>query len=136
MSYNAYQAVQNRIESPRETEYRLFAQVTRALIDIKDLPKTEFAKRMDILDWNRRVWSFLAGDCAKPNNALPENLKVSIIQLAHFVDRYSSSIMKDGEDVDTLIEINKSIMQGLAAQAELQAKASGQAQSQLQNASF
>jgi flagellar protein FlaF len=114
MSLKAYQKAQQRVETPRELEYRLFGQVTRALIDIQDLPRHEIARRMDALDWNRRVWSFMAADCANPDNALPENLRVS---------RYSSEVMHKGEDVEPLIDINRSIMQGLASQIELQKEA-------------
>ena len=81
MSLNAYQTLQKKVETPRETEYRLFMQVTRALIEAASLPKTEIARRMDALDWNRRVWSFLASDCYDPNNGLPEQLRAGIISL-------------------------------------------------------
>ncbi|MFN8734837.1 MAG: flagellar biosynthesis regulator FlaF [Hyphomonadaceae bacterium] len=120
MSLSAYQKAQQRVETPRELEYRLFGQVTRALIDIQDLPRHEIARRMDALDWNRRVWSFMAADCGNPDNALPENLRASIISLSLWVSRYSSEVMHKGEDVEPLIDVNRSIMQGLASQIELQ----------------
>ncbi|OYU77220.1 MAG: flagellar biosynthesis regulator FlhF [Alphaproteobacteria bacterium PA3] len=104
-------------------EYRLFGQVTRALMDIQDLPRYEIARRMDALDWNRRVWSFMAADCASADNALPENLRASIISLSLWVSRYSSEVMQKGEDVEPLIDINRTIMQGLASQIERQNEA-------------
>lgn len=121
MSLNAYQILQKKVETPRETEYRLFTQVTRALIEASELPKTEIVKRMDALDWNRRVWSFFALDCADDNNALPENLRAAIISLSIFVGKYSSEIMQRGAEFEPLIDINKTIMQGLAAQMDLAA---------------
>ena len=117
MSLQAYQKAQQRVETPREIEYRLFGQVTRALLD------HEIARRMDALDWNRRVWSFMAADCANPDNALPENLRASIISLSLWVGRYSSEVMQKGEDVEPLIDINRTIMQGLASQIERQKEA-------------
>ena len=123
MSLKAYQTAQQRVETPREIEYRLFSQVTRALIEIQDLPRHEIARRMDALDWNRRVWSFMAADCANPDNALPENLRASIISLSPWVGRYSSEVMQKGEDVEPLIDINRTIMQGLAGQIERQNEA-------------
>lgn len=123
MSLSAYQKAQQRVETPRELEYRLFGQVTRALIDIQDLPRHEIARRMDALDWNRRVWSFMAADCGNPDNALPENLRASIISLSLWVSRYSSEVMHKGEDIEPLIDVNRSIMQGLAGQIELQKEA-------------
>ncbi|MEK7661147.1 MAG: flagellar biosynthesis regulator FlaF [Pseudomonadota bacterium] len=121
MGLSAYQTVQKRVETPRETEYRLFSCVTRALMDVAALPKTEIGKRMDALDWNRRVWTFMAGDCADDNNGLPDQLRASIISLSLFVGKYTSTVMQSGEDIESLIDINRSIMQGLAGQIELQA---------------
>jgi flagellar protein FlaF len=123
MSLQAYQKAQQRVETPREIEYRLFGQVTRALMDIQDLPRHEIARRMDALDWNRRVWSFMAADCVNSDNALPENLRASIISLSLWVGRYSSEVMQKGEDVEPLIDINRTIMQGLASQIERQNEA-------------
>ena len=130
MSLRAYQKAQQRVETPREIEYRLFGQVTRALMDIQDLPRHEIARRMDALDWNRRVWSFMAADCASSDNALPENLRASIISLSLWVSRYSSDVMQKGEDVEPLIDINRTIMQGLASQIERQSEAVLQAAEQ------
>ena len=36
MSYQAYQRAQTSAETPSQIEYRLFAQVTNALLDVKD----------------------------------------------------------------------------------------------------
>lgn len=120
MSLNAYQAAQRRAETPREIEYRLFAQVTRALLEIQDLPRTEIARRMDVLDWNRRVWSAMAADCLDDANQLPPQLRASIVSLSLFVGRHSSEVMQKNADMEPLIEINRMIMQGLAGQIELQ----------------
>ena len=114
MSLQAYKKAATRVESPRETEYRLFADVTRALIEASRLDKTEIQGRMDALDWNRRMWSALATDCALPGNQLPDPLRASIISLSLFVNKYTSDVMREGEDIETLIEINRIIMQGLA----------------------
>lgn len=123
MSLKAYQTAQQRVETPREIEYRLFGQVTRALMDIQDLPRYEISRRMDALDWNRRVWSFMAADCANPDNSLPQNLRASMISLSLWVGRYSSEVMQTGADVEPLIDINRTIMQGLANQIERQNEA-------------
>ncbi|GBF56526.1 hypothetical protein PbB2_00182 [Candidatus Phycosocius bacilliformis] len=123
MSLQAYQKAQQRAETPREIEYRLFGQVTRALMEAQQLPRHEIAKRMDALDWNRRVWSFMAADCASAENQLPQQLRASIISLSLWVGRYSSEVMQKGEDIEPLIDINRTIMQGLASQIDLQNQA-------------
>jgi flagellar biosynthesis activator protein FlaF len=118
MSLAAYQTAQKRAETPREMEYRLFGQVTRALVEIQPLPRSEIARRMDAIDWNRRVWSFMAQECADDSNQLPPQLRASIISLGLFVGRYSSEVMQKGADVEPLIDINRMIMQGLAGQID------------------
>ena len=63
MSLNAYETARQSSEKPQQTEYRLFVEVTRALMDAKGLTKTD-KKLHDALHWNRRMWSTFATDCA------------------------------------------------------------------------
>lgn len=126
MSIRAYQKVQQRVETPRETEYRLFTEVTRALNEAKMLPASEFAKRMKALDWNRRVWNFLAMDCSNEDNGLPAQLRASIISLSMFVSKYTSQVIRENQEIEPLIDINIAIMQGLAAQSQLAQAAQAQ----------
>ena len=113
MSVQAYQQVAARAESPREIEYRLFGQVTRALIEASELDRDEIAARMDALDWNRRLWSTLAADCGRPSNQLPAPLRANIISLSLWVNRHTSAVMRGEERFGPLIDINKLMMQGL-----------------------
>jgi flagellar protein FlaF len=114
MSIQAYQNAAAKTESPRQTEFRAFATATRALIDAASLPSTEFARRIEALATNRRLWTLLASDCAAEGNSLPRALRAQIISLSMFVDRHSSAVMRDGASMDVLIEINRTIMQGLS----------------------
>jgi len=95
-------------------EYRLFGQVTRALMHASTLETSDFAARIDALDWNRRLWSALATDCSDPDNAMNKGLKAQIISISLFVSRHSSVIMRGEDDFEALIDINKMVMQGLA----------------------
>ncbi|PIW29919.1 MAG: flagellar FlaF family protein [Rhodobacterales bacterium CG15_BIG_FIL_POST_REV_8_21_14_020_59_13] len=118
MALSAYQNAATRAEDPRSTEYRLFAQVTRALINAGEADLMDMKTRSEALDWNRRVWSAFAIDCAEPDNKLPEGLRAAIISLSIFVSKHSSAVMREGADIDILIEINKTIMQGLQPQSQ------------------
>ena len=113
MSIKAYQQTARRTENPREIEYRLFAQVTAALVEAEKTGKSDLHKLMDALDWNRRVWSALSLDCANPDNGFPAQLRASIISLSIFVSKHTSAIMREDEDIQDLIDINRLIMQGL-----------------------
>lgn len=114
MSLQAYKTAATRAESPRETEYRLFGQVTRALMHASTVDASDIKTRIDALDWNRRLWSTLATDCANPDNAMDMALRAQIISISLFVGRHSSAIMRGEDDFEALIDINKMIMQGLA----------------------
>ena len=114
MSLRAYQQAAVRSESPRETEYRIFAQVTRALMDAATRPD-DLANRIDVLDWNRRLWSTLAADCAQPENELPTEVRARIISLSMWVGRHTSAVVRREEGFEPLIELNRTMMQGLAA---------------------
>ncbi|MCF6195274.1 MAG: flagellar biosynthesis regulator FlaF [Emcibacter sp.] len=117
MSLKAYQTTQKANESSSQTEYRLFADVTRALMDAKDLPKLD-VKLHDALHWNRQLWSTLATDCAVEGNMLPKQLRASIISISIWVGRHSSQVARGEEEIQPLIDINKNIMEGLSAQAQ------------------
>ena len=118
MSLQAYQKAAQRSETPRDAEYRLFGEVTRALMEAAVVDADDIKTRIEALDWNRRVWSALAADCAAPENALPHVLRARIISISIWVNRHTSAVMRRQESIEPLVEVNKAIMQGLAGRAE------------------
>ena len=117
MSLQAYQQAAKRAEQPRDAEYRLFGEVTRALMSAAESPSDDFRARIDVLDWNRRVCMALASDCSLPTNPLDPQLRAQIISLSLWVGRHSSAVMRGEETFEPLIEVNRIMMQGLAARA-------------------
>lgn len=116
MSLQAYQQAQKAIENPREAEYRIFGQVTAGLLDAAK-PEAELKQRIHALGENRKLWSTLAMDCASEGNQLTEALRAQIISLSLWVSRYSSDVMRENAPIDPLIEVNRTIMEGLKASA-------------------
>lgn len=114
MSLQAYQRTATSAESPRETEYRLFAQVTLALMDAAKVDPINVGGRIDALDWNRRVWNALGADCSHPENGLPSELRASIISLSIWVGKHTSAVIRRQEEIQPLIDVNRMIMQGLS----------------------
>ncbi|MBS0295749.1 MAG: flagellar biosynthesis regulator FlaF [Proteobacteria bacterium] len=121
MSLQAYQRAAQRAENPREAEYRLFGQVTRSLMDASTVDRSDIKTRIEALDWNRRMWSALATDCAQPENSLPIEVRARIISLSLWVSKHSSAVMRGEEDFQPLIDINRMIMQGLTGGAPAEA---------------
>jgi flagellar protein FlaF len=114
MSIKAYQRAATQAEAPRDLEYRAFGQVTAGLVRAKQErpPPPALA---DAIDANRRLWNLLSADCSAPENQLPPALRGQIISLALWVGRYSSEVLREGADLDPLIDINRTMMEGLAA---------------------
>ena len=114
MSLKAYQSTQIATEDPRVTEYRLFGQVTGALLTAKE-SNAAGAPLVEAVDWNRRLWRTLAADCMDDRNTLTQEVRAKIISLSLWVAKYSRSVMREKAPLDPLIEINRTIMQGLQA---------------------
>jgi flagellar protein FlaF len=117
MSIQAYQRASAQGENPRDTEYRVFAAVTAGLIKAKEQTRDHLVEIAAALHKNRELWSLLAQDCASPENALPKPVRAQIISLSMWVSRHTSAVLQAGEDIAPLIDINRSVMQGLAPAA-------------------
>ncbi|MGA7710353.1 MAG: flagellar biosynthesis regulator FlaF [Rhizomicrobium sp.] len=112
MTLKAYQNTQFSTEDPRETEYRVFGQVTGALIDAQRKSKSG-GPLAEAIDWNRTLWRTLAADCLDDRNQLPQDLRAQIVSLSLWVTRYSKEVTRQGASLDPLIDVNRTIMQGL-----------------------
>ena len=116
MSLKAYQQAQVTTEDPRATEYRLFGQVTGALLTAKEANAVG-SPLVEAVDWNRRLWRTLAADCMDDRNTLTQDVRASIVSLSLWVTKYSKQVTREGASLDPLIEINRTVMQGLAVAA-------------------
>lgn len=116
MTIKSYQNTQQITEDSRQTEYRLFGQITGALIDAKKASVCG-GPLMEVIDWNRKMWQVLALDCANQNNTLPEGLRANIVSLSFWVTKYSTKVMRERAPLDPLIAVNRSIMEGLRGSA-------------------
>jgi flagellar protein FlaF len=116
MAVQAYQRAQRANENPRASEYRLFGQVTGALMEAQSAGATGTCL-IGAIDWNRRLWSTLAVDCMDNGNKLSNPLRAQIISLSIWVTKYSSQVMHQGASLEPLIDINRTIMQGLQSAA-------------------
>lgn len=116
MTLQAYRKMQHAGEDPRNTEYRLFGQITGAMIDASRM-KGGTGALAEVLDRNRRLWSFLAIDCADERNGLSKELRASIISLSIWVAKYSRQVIREGAPLEPLIDVNRNMMQGLQSAA-------------------
>jgi flagellar protein FlaF len=113
----AYNSIIRRTESPRDIEFRVFTQVTAALEGTAS-PDAPFAARIKAVHRNRELWQTLAYDLADEGNVYPIELKAKLISLAIWVTRESTRVLEGIASLDALINVNKSIMQGLRPSAQ------------------
>jgi flagellar protein FlaF len=114
MSIQAYQRAATTAQNPRQTEYRAIAHVTARLVQAKEKGRVDIGALAEALGENRRLWMTLAMDCGHADNRLSPQLRAQIISIAAFVERYSRSVLRDGAELDALIDINRTILEGLA----------------------
>jgi flagellar protein FlaF len=106
-----YQQASEQFASARDTELAAFAAVTRALEE--DAPGMP---RVRALGRNHALWSTLIKALAMDSNPLPQALKGQLIDLAAWSMRYSTLAILHPLPVGPLIDVNRNIAEGLAAQ--------------------
>ncbi|HEX2113840.1 MAG TPA: flagellar biosynthesis regulator FlaF, partial [Alphaproteobacteria bacterium] len=108
----AYDRVQNTTQNPRQVEYRLLAQVTGALRAAKTNPDDR-SGFYNALVWNKKVWDAFLCDLVDDKNQLPKPMRQQLINLAAWVSKQTFAVMDGNASIDSLIEINVNIMDGL-----------------------
>lgn len=114
MGIQQYRTAQRQAESPQQSEYRVLAEVTRRLLAVEDVKAPE---AVQALYDNAAVWGTFAADVSMPENPLPEALKAQILSLYLWVERHSRQVGRGGARIQPLVDVNKAVMAGLAAQA-------------------
>lgn len=115
LAHSAYARASSISPSPRETEYRAFARVTRQLSEHVDISQGGFPRLAEAIHQNQRLWSMLAEDVADSANGLPDELRAQIVYLADFTRQHSMQVLRDKASPAILVEINTSVMRGLRA---------------------
>jgi len=94
----------------------LFGQVTGALIDVQKAGH-DGSPLVDAIDWNKKLWRTLAADCMDDRNQLPQEVRAKIVSLSLWIAKYSRKVTREGASLDPLIQVNRTIMQGLRGAA-------------------
>lgn len=127
MSVAAYKRTISHTEAPRQIERRILAQVTSDLEQqFEEFDKTD--RRMDRLTilanglrhtlWkNQMVWSTFKMDLLEKENGLNADLRAGLVSLAVWVESHTQSVMAGGKTVRPLIDVNRSIIDGLGGRA-------------------
>ncbi len=115
MTINAYQAARSRAETPRAAELRLMREITGEMLTAHEAG-LKGALLMPSLYRNREMWTAFMTDCGARGNNLPVELRAKIISLGLWVDRFTSDVVAGRESIIELIQVNRTIMEGLGLQ--------------------
>lgn len=111
LALKAYGDVQKRTASDRQIEVALFRQITLAMEHADaDVSLADWA---DAVNRNQQLWSILAADLLGTGNGLSSDIRRSLLTLADFVRRQSLIVLEGEAEIGDLVEINKSIIDGL-----------------------
>jgi len=116
MAVNPYAQAVKATETPSEREYRLLARANRMLEDTKQTES--IAELYRAVLFNRQIWNTFLIDLTDERNQLPKDIKGPLISIGIWVEKFSDQVCDGDESVDDLIDVNRSIMEGLAMQFE------------------
>lgn len=114
---NAYQSVDKKTMSGRETEARVLSQGALKLLECqKNWDAPDLNKRLDAaLKYNQRIWSIFQVEMSKADNPLPDSIKRNIMHLSRFIDQriFDAMAFPEPEKLNIIIKINQNIAAGL-----------------------
>ena len=113
----AYESVNKSTMSGRDVEAEV---LTKAALKLKDCQE-QWAEnggnvRLEAaLKYNQRIWTIFQAELEKPENPLPDALKVDLLRLSVFIDRRTMETIAypAPEKLTILININHNIAAGL-----------------------
>ncbi len=100
---------------PRSIESAALARAAAELQNASARADTDYPAFIEALSRNLTLWTLLATDAARPGNLLPLELRRAVIRLAAFVRVQTLRLQRSkvSADVETLVEINRNIAEGL-----------------------
>lgn len=112
---NAYHQAKRAIAGPRTIEAGAFERINGDLDRSAKNSERNYPAFIGALSRNASLWTVLASDVIRDENALPKDLKAKIFNLSIFVRKQTQQLMRAGSepDVRILTEINRNMIAGL-----------------------
>jgi flagellar protein FlaF len=120
--HNAYKAHQHEQETPRDTEARALLGCARRLEEACR-PDAGMESYIHAIRHNQQLWTIFQVCLCEPDNALPRDLKILLLNLSRYVDKVSFRALTEyaPDQLKSLIDINRNIAAGLGVKAAAQA---------------
>jgi len=126
--HSAYQARQRSEETIRETEAHALLSCASRLEAVRnnESSREEFG---NAVRHNQELWTVFQVCLCEPDNPLPRDLKILLLNLSRYVDKVSFRALTENkpELLRSLININRTIAAGLAKKQAREEKAQAQA---------
>lgn len=114
----AYDLSQTTLQTDKGLEGEAFSRVTRKLAASVQQRKRNYSAFVSALHENRKLWIHVGSSVADNRNELPQDLRSRLFYLAEFVEQQTKKVLRDGHDVEILLDINASVMRGLCQTGE------------------
>ncbi len=102
-------------KTDRALEFDVIAATTTKLRAVQ-AEDTSYPQIVSAVDTNRRMWSLIASSVSDSENTYPSDLKAGLFYLFEYTNHVSRRILSGEATVDSLIDINTSILRGLKGQ--------------------
>ena len=114
-SYSKQQATALGIQDPRQTEAYALVEIARRMDTARQNTESSRDDLVEAYQLNWRLWTIFQSELSNPENQLPNEIKINMLQLANFVDSHTLQQMKDPtlKGLDVLININRQVGAGL-----------------------
>ena len=118
-------ASQPKDMDPRSTEAWALAEASRRLMAAARITDDLGEALRTALILNQRLWSIFQASLIDPQCALPKDIRDNVLALSVMVDRHIMQrlVDLDGSKIQPIIDINRSIAEGLSATPDVSAAA-------------
>lgn len=121
----AYSSNQRQNEDSRETDKRALLSCASRLKAALDGGGQDMKEYSDAIRHNQRLWTIFQVALCDPDNALPRELKTTLLNLSRYIDRVSFRALTAfaPQLLNSLIDINRIIAAGLNAKPKVENQA-------------
>ncbi|NTU76448.1 MAG: flagellar biosynthesis regulator FlaF [Alphaproteobacteria bacterium] len=113
--HNAYTSFQREDETVRQTEaHALLSCASR--MEAARKAEGEMEIYIEAIKHNQQLWTLFQVALCEPDNPLPLDLKITLLNISRYVDKTSFQALTEykPDSLESLININRTIAAGLA----------------------
>jgi flagellar biosynthesis activator protein FlaF len=114
--HTAYTSQQKSIENSRDIDARALLSCAQRMQATLDAGAKDVHAYADAVRHNQRLWTIFQVAICDPDNPLPKDLKMTLLNLSRYIDRTSFRVINEFSPslLKSLIDINRTIAAGLS----------------------